>query len=571
MNGFKEVCHFLLNMDLFGKSPDLYFKGKTKKPSKIGLIFTIIYVILYISFLIYKLIRMVRRVDVTFYDSYAYKDFPSLKLTNEEFYGGFSMGGIIDETLYYATADFVSGVKENGQWHYTTTSLEVETCKLERFGSKYKDLFRDQPLDKLYCIKNVNFTLEGYANLGRYSYINVKVFPCFKKTKDGRSCQNKTTLLSFFAKNTIEFKMEDNLLSPEIYETPVEPQRKDINAPVFLTIYQKIYSYIQIVFIETDEDLTGLNFFAKDKREQYPKYENSMLIAAPGSASILDVEGLPVCDVTMQLHQKILTTKRKYTTLLEVLGDVGGLMEILWTFLNLITSFITEILYEKSFVNSLFSFDIDKKLILLKNKERLIRKVTLRQSKIEDTLKINNSNSDLQKSNNIELYHKEVPSQENVHLKKKKIKVKIKRRIDKKETTAIMKPTKQIQILDLEKSDNNNYDLSPKNLNDFSNSIEKSTQKNLEKEIKNYKIEKINQCCLCFMNKNKNYQKLLFDEGTKVIAEKLDIVNIFNKLLTVEKMQTHLNIEGRQIEMSDECRQSLDNMKVILYDLLINK
>ena len=143
--------------------------------------------------------------------------------------------------------------------------------------------------------------------------------------------------------------------------------------------------------------------------------------------------------ITHQLHQKVLTTKRKYTTLLEVLGDVGGLMEIIWTFLNLITSFITEILYEKSFVNNLFSFDIDKKLILLKNKERLIRKVTLRQSKIEDSLKINNSNSELQKSNNIELYPKEVPSPENVHLKKKKIKVKIKRRIDKKETTAIMK------------------------------------------------------------------------------------------------------------------------------------
>ena len=570
MNGFKEVYHFLLDMDLFGKSRDLYFKGKTKKPSKIGLFLTIIYVILYISFLIYKLIRMVRRVDVTFYDSYAYKDFPSLKLTNEEFYGGFSMGGIIDETLYYATADFVSGVKEGGQWHYTTTNLEVETCKLERFGSKYKDLFRDQPLKNLYCIKHVNFTLEGYANLDRYSYISVKVFPCFKKTRDGRSCQNQTTLLSFFSKNTIEFKMEDNLLSPEIYKTPVEPQRKDINAPVFLTIYQKIYSYIQIVFIETDEDLTGLNFFAKDKREQYPKYENSMLIAAPGSASVLE-KGGPICDVTMQLHQKVLTTKRKYTTLLEVLGDVGGLMEIIWTFLNLITSFITEILYEKSFVNNLFSFDIDKKLILLKNKERLIRKVTLRQSKIEDSLKINNSNSELQKSNNIELYPKEVPSPENVHLKKKKIKVKIKRRIDKKETTAIMKSTKQIQILDLEKSDNNNIDLSPKNLNEYSSSFEKSTEKNLEKEIKNYKIEKINQCCLCCMNKNKNYQKLLFDEGTKVIAEKLDIVNIFNKLLTVEKMQTHLNIEGRQIEMSDECRQSLDNMKAILYDLLINK
>ena len=164
--------------------------------------------------------------------------------------------------------------------------------------------------------------------------------------------------------------MEDNLLSPEIYKTPVEPLRKDINAPVFLTVYQKIYSYIQIVFIETDDDITGLNFLAKSKVEKYPKYDNSQLIAAPGTADILKT-GKAVCDITMQLHQKILTTRRKYTTLLEVLGDVGGLMELIYSFFNLICSFITEIIYEKSLINNLFSFDINKKVINIKNNKKI--------------------------------------------------------------------------------------------------------------------------------------------------------------------------------------------------------
>ena len=63
----------------------------------------------------------------------------------------------------------------------------------------------------------------------------------------------------------------------------------------------------------------------------------------------------------MQLDQKILTTKRKYTTLLEVLGDVGGLMELVYSFFNMICSFIMEISYEKNLVNNLFAFDLKRK------------------------------------------------------------------------------------------------------------------------------------------------------------------------------------------------------------------
>ena len=56
--------------------------------------------------------------------------------------------------------------------------------------------------------------------------------------------------------------------------------------------------------------------------------------------------------------------------LIDVLGDVGGLMEVLFTFLNIISSLLTEILYDKSLVNDLFSFDIEKKMIVINKKKQ---------------------------------------------------------------------------------------------------------------------------------------------------------------------------------------------------------
>ena len=41
---------FLTDLDLFGKTPELYYKGNSKKSSIIGVVLTIIYIILYIAF-----------------------------------------------------------------------------------------------------------------------------------------------------------------------------------------------------------------------------------------------------------------------------------------------------------------------------------------------------------------------------------------------------------------------------------------------------------------------------------------------------------------------------------------
>ena len=155
--------------------------------------------------------------------------------------------------------------------------------------------------------------------------------------------------------NTIEFKLQDVILTPEIYETPVQQAIKDITCPVFSGLYQMIYSDVQKTILETDLDYTGLNLNQNVKTEKYLKYDSSLIITIP--SGIINTNG-EVIELVTQLSSKVLTTKRQYVKLIDVLGDVGGFMEIIFFILNTMTSFISNSLYEKSLVKNLFLTDL---------------------------------------------------------------------------------------------------------------------------------------------------------------------------------------------------------------------
>ena len=561
-------CQFLYDIDLFGKTPELYFQRRAKKSTELGIVLTFIYVILYIAYLVYKLIVMVRRENVTFYDTYAYKDFPSIHITNEEFYGAFMLGTGIDETIYYPKGQFVYMVKTpNGFVVEREDELEVEVCDINKFGKRYQEMFKKQNLDNLYCMKKVDGYLEGYANLERYSYISVQFYPCVGKTKDGRDCMPEEYLKQYLALNIIEFKMQDNLLSPDIYKTPVQALEKDISTPVFLDFYQYIYSYIQIVILETDDDITGLNFFAKDKVETYPKYDESYIITAPSRGNVLE-NGEPLCEVNLQLAAKVLTTKRKYMTLIDVLGDVGGLMELIRTVFNIIATFLTEISYDKSLVNNLFSFNLDKKEIYLKKKMKDEHKIKKEKDSELFSVEKDSENRIKEKTkNNLDIYKQspnmdkncseheienELKDLDHISIKKKGKKQSNKRAsnhsLKKQENDGTNKPIGSINV-------NESNELN--NLKKDQVEIYKKNSDTFGKEaiIKNIKM---NICCYCFLRKKTSIDVNLLDEGLKIITKRLDIMNIFTKIYQDEKIQEKYLTKSIIIPMSDKCIYNLD-------------
>ena len=570
---------FLTDFDLFGKTPELYYKGKSKKSSTFGIVLTIIYIILYIAFLIYKLIRMFKRIDMTFYDSYTFKGIPSIKLTNNEFYGGFGMGGMTDERMYYLTVNYVRQAKVGGVWvEEENRLLETEKCRFEMFGPDYQEIFADQPLQNYYCIKDVkNLVLEGYSNLERYSYFNVRFYPCVGVTQDGRTCYDYNTKKQFFERNVIELKLQDNDLNPEDYKMPVARRQVDMNSPVFKDIFQLIYSYIQIVNIETDEDITGLNFFTDTiRKEQYTRYDESFIITSPLFFGDILNTGGPIADVTLQLAAKVLTEKRQYTQLIDVLGDVGGLMEILYSLFSVISSMVTEILYDRSLVNNLFSFDLKKKYVVF-NKARNRGLQTNANNTLKDIRRIDSVNlqekyKELKDNKDIVIFSKENSGDQTIEAKtnipsskKKVIKVIKKRKTQKNSTAKTLFQLKEQNTQEQNVPNNENKLSVDENKNIISvNNIPNEpiitvNDANIseEEDLRNVYINNWLICCFWFTNKKKNLNRVLFEEGSKIITERLDINNMFNHLFIAEIVQKKIGVEARGINMSENCISNL--------------
>ena len=581
---------FLYNLDLFGKDFELYYKGKNKKTTLIGAIFTILYIALYFAFLLYKIIRMFQRNDVTFYDTYAFTgEPPKIQLTDDKFYGGFALGNLetletfVDDSIYYVKANFIEGIKEHNSWTWTNTSLKIETCKLEKFGENYRDIFKEKQIQNLHCVPALDQLLQGHLTYDIYSYFKVGFFPCINSTQNNFTCKPLSVIKQYLTRTFVTFKMEDIDLTPQKYNSPVQLRGKEVSANIGSNLFKDVHSYFQVVNIETDEDILGFDSLSKIKKEKYLKYDQSIILSSLKEKNIFE-SGESLCDITIQLSEKELTQKRTYTKLVEVLGDVGGLMEILFSFFNIFSSFLTERLYEQSLVNHLFHFDIDKKIIIMNNKEenkkknknflKIQRSSKIYSSKLISKNTSRNINEDII-SNTIKGKNKDDPlviskfSNENISslkLKRKKIKSKSKKKDIPLNDTKLSdkKIRNEINIFDMN-SNNFNYSNECIKINK-----DKEININLEKVNENRRIIKkirINRiytyfCFLC-ARKSKSIQNILLNEGMKLIIGKLDILNLFKNIYKIESIKENFKNKDEIIEMSDECKNNLKDINKI--------
>ena len=113
--------------------------------------------------------------------------------------------------------------------------------------------------------------------------------------------------------------------------------------------------------------MIGFDFFTNIKTDYFMKYSDLMIGPRPGYDLDDEENEESIVEFEVQLTDKILTEKRSYSKSIDILGEVGGFMEIISIIFGLVLSIIVDFLYEISVVNNLFSFDLKFKYILIKN------------------------------------------------------------------------------------------------------------------------------------------------------------------------------------------------------------
>jgi len=81
-------------------------------------------------------------------------------------------------------------------------------------------------------------------------------------------CAPKETITALLTKFGINFAMQDIELTPEDYKDPTKPRLKDITLIVSSDLHIDAYSSLQVVNIETVEDIFGLGTSNNIRREK---------------------------------------------------------------------------------------------------------------------------------------------------------------------------------------------------------------------------------------------------------------------------------------------------------------
>ena len=219
---------------------------------------------------------MLKKTQATIYDVYAFVNKPpSIELSNENFYGGFAIedpityDAFIDEEIYYPKAYFKRAEREGENWNWFEKELELEKCKLEKFGSAFRNVFKNTPLNTLYCFKQMNETLIGHFSYDLYSFFFISFYPCKNTTENKNKCKPKEQIDYYLKSTFVTFQMQDVEISPQNYSSPLLNRNKDIYTTVGKQLFKEIHVFFQIVNLETDVDIFGLENFQKTKKKHF--------------------------------------------------------------------------------------------------------------------------------------------------------------------------------------------------------------------------------------------------------------------------------------------------------------
>ena len=466
---------------------------------------------------------MLKKEDVNYYETNVNtEETPFIELTNEIFYPIFTLGQLEDsEKIYKIYAFLYKNKKVNGEWVYDQKVLELEKCKLENFSPKYRESFGDiKKIENYYCIKNINDLFGGNRYSNNNIFLEIDFFPCYNGLNNIKCHPLFEEALK---QNFIEILFPNVEISPQIYKTPVKFGKRGISFAVVENLYNQLYLNFHKLNIETDVDNLGLS--KKIKKESYLRFDSHHIesILIKGSSFYQ-----PFASIIIQLSDKIVTVKRTYPKLIDVLGSIGGIMGVIYSFFQIIISFLTDILYDISLVNDLFVIDIDKNNLVFKNVKKNINDIN---ENIEQKKKAKEFN--LKK----ELVDKSSERKINLNINKK---TKIKR----------IHKSKPIKVY-FETCDNSN---SKKNIKDENKIVDNNSDMNKIDDLNRFKIDKENEkeninykgnkdnikelnltffgdyFCFCLFRKNKNNKKNILNEAKKIIYENNDITNLFRIL-----------------------------------------
>ena len=555
----ENTLNYYFNFDMYARSPNFYFKNHDRINTCFGTLLTLVYIIVSLTLFIYHSIITIQRKNFKVHDSTIYgQEMPFIDLNSNILYFAFgledplTMNRFIDDSIYIPKIVFVDKAKINDELVTVyQQNLEIEKCKVINFGENYQHLFLEDELNNSYCLKKFeqNLTLAGGYKYERFSYIRIRIYPCVNSSENNFSCKSQEEIDHFMSSGYFSIILKDIGLNPANYSIPVIPTLQDLYTTIDKRIYKNYILNLGVTEIHTD-----IGLFQEDiKTQKYLQFRKEMETFTFRNEEEY-YQGKSVIIAQLKLDDNINVQTRSYIKIPEIFSTIGGYMQLMNTAFLLLTIIVNKFNLELKIINSIFKFNLKKKKLIMKLQklndydDLHISNISNIHTPVVNFKKMTNISQHLDlldnKSKNSLMKENEINNISLLNFSEDKNELD---NNNKNKITILKKHKRKSNALPIENSkmENTKDKMSKKNLRLSQDHIKENgtnfNKKNFFNELSykdfNDKIElnMFDYCC-CHLVYEKRHKIIeLYNITNSFFRKKLDVVNVFNLLLLIEK------------------------------------
>lgn len=341
----------LIEYDMFGKQPTWYIGGQAFYGTIFGLIISIFALLTICVCSLYFIIEMFDTKNVNSYTSVDNPAEPlSIQLTSDKFYLALALEDpktynfIFDESIYTITAEYrVATREQNGTISWIEEPVELAPCEIEKFPKNYQTIFSTRSVNHMYCVKFLNYTIEGTFLHDKYSFIKFDFYQCVNTTKNGNKCKPKDQIDYYLNGTFATVEFTDISLDPSNYSNPDSPKLGELYSTVGNNFYREMHLFLKEVKFESDRGLV----FSSIQSQKYIQLDYLSDMFSFKSQSNF-------CSLTLKLSNRIDVYKRTYTKFQTTLANIGGIVKAVTIIGQVLTYFFIQTKYELDLINKIF-------------------------------------------------------------------------------------------------------------------------------------------------------------------------------------------------------------------------
>ncbi|CAD8191088.1 unnamed protein product [Paramecium octaurelia] len=360
----KNLKKLLLSIDLFGSQINLQIKKENEYHTLFGVLTSIgILAFIYYSFLS-LVIDMVERKNPNVIQNLQYKSNPEeYKLEQDSFIFylvltdnyGTPIPQKTGQQVYTAQMQACSRITdEKNQINNKCDNYTLKSCSIVQINNQIRQQLNISAaiLESSLCFdpqewNQTTLSLQGTPQTPVFKNLQFKIEKCNNATSGGQCAPQKYIDQQLY-QGHLGFFISDSVLNQQKAHNPFSLVSKLITTPISILQYKA-----QNLLVRKSKFYNKENFFYYFETEE----EYNSLLFERSSEQVFNIQRSELIDVTLYLDDREALYYRTYNNILDILGQMGGLLELILFVVGVVVKPINKLSCDLFLASEIFHFE----------------------------------------------------------------------------------------------------------------------------------------------------------------------------------------------------------------------